>query len=394
MKTPCCTDDSLIYLLAFAFLVSVFFYLHKPHRPSEEFHSGIGKAIGLPISNAVNRVKRKLDELGGIREEMRIKAHGTVEGFRTRKDGGGGGGGEKTKAGEKDAKIVAKKDIKETESNSETNSEDTRVKGREGGSSGERQRTIEEWSEHKRRPTFDVQVEPYNTDYMQVYDKLTYSNAKFDYEIGIILHHLKKARIFAGVSILDVGCGTGNHVAHLRNSRYEVIGLDRSEDAVNFCQRRHSDHKENYKVGDAMLPTQFREKMFTHILCLNNTIYYMEDASLFFKNCATWLKNDGLLFLHMIDDFEQRYFDTNGWIKLKGGTRYKSSYDVHKGKTYVDEKIKDRTGNILLNKHVMYNVGETEKLLRMADKKGLIVIRKYSLKKVGFKHHYLYVLKK
>ena len=388
MNTPCCTDDSLIYLLAFAFLVSLFFYLHKPHRPSHEFHSDIERKITNPFKRWYDTILRRthlqthLQRMEFIREGMRQRG---LSYFKGERGVDGSTEGFTQKGGDADT------DSRENTNDKKGEEKDERVVDTTPPRS---KRTIEEWSEHKRRRTFDVQVEPYNSDYMKVYDKLTYSNVKFDYEVGIIMHHLKKARLFSGVLILDVGCGSGNHVAHLRNNRYEVIGLDKSDAAISFCKKRHSDHAESYRVGDVMLPTQFREKMFTHILCLNSTIYYMDDARLFFKNCATWLKTGGLLFLHMIDDFEQRYYDTNGWIKLKDGTKYKSSYDIHKGKTYVDEKIKDTNGNVLLNKHVMHNVGETEKLLRYADKSGLVVIRKYSLKKVGFKHHYMYVLKK
>src|SRR5262245_26386733 len=41
----------------------------------------------------------------------------------------------------------------------------------------------------------------------------------------------------AGVRILDVGCGTGGVLAHLR-SRARVAGVDRSPQALAHCRQR------------------------------------------------------------------------------------------------------------------------------------------------------------
>ena len=252
-------------------------------------------------------------------------------------------------------------------------------------------KTAEEWSREK-RPKFDVEYEPFNSKYVQLYDKLTFVTKKFDYETTIIMRHLKKARIFSGVHILDVGCGTGHHVAFLKNKGYDVVGLDKSKDVVEYCKKVHTDYAESFRDGDALRSTLFRDKVFSHIICLNSTIYYMEDIPLFFKNCATWLKEDGLLFVHMIDEVEQRYFETNGWVNAKNGLKYKSSYDVEGKMTIITEKIKDKDDNAMVNQHTMYNVGKTEMILKAAKANGFAIIKKYTLKKSGFRHQYIYVM--
>jgi 2-polyprenyl-3-methyl-5-hydroxy-6-metoxy-1,4-benzoquinol methylase len=208
------------------------------------------------------------------------------------------------------------------------------------------------------------------------------------------MNYMKKTRVLELVRILDVGCGSGLHVAYLRNQGYDVVGLDRSKDAIDYCKTTHFEHADAFRHGDAQLPTQFRDGAFSHIVCLNSTIYYMDDPRTFFRNCAKWLKDGGRMFVHMVDDIEQRYYDTNGWVRMKSGIRYKSTYDVIDGKTMFDEKVKDVHGNVMRNQHVLHNVGQTERLLEMAERSDLRVTKKYSLKRAGFEHHYMYVLQK
>ena len=55
------------------------------------------------------------------------------------------------------------------------------------------------------------------------------------------------------------------------------------------------------KHGDVTEPIQFTRNQFTHILCLNQTIYEIEDKHAFFTNCRYWLRNGGALVLHLVD---------------------------------------------------------------------------------------------
>ena len=413
LATPCCSDMSMVYLLAVAFIVGLFVYLHKPHRPKEfalgapnthyekllERIRGAKRSASRSASTFASHFSRASSTEGfsegpkgstkGATKEKEKGKKGATEGKKGATEGA-------TKEKEKGKKDATKSDGAETDDDDD---DDTAEGGgtfaREGteGAAKKKAMTAKEWAEVG-RPTFDVQNDPFNAQYMRIYDKLTFTQAKFDYETALVEKHIQKARIFSGVSVLDVGCGTGRHVAHMRNRGYEAIGLDKSPNAVEHCKKLHPSKSKHFIQGDALLSTQFKDRAFTHILCLNNTLYYLDDHGVFFRNCSIWMKPDGLLFLHLVDDIEQRYYDTSGWVRLKDGTKYKSTYDVLGDKTLVDEKIKDADGNVLLNKHVMHHVGKTERILKAAQRHGLDVVRKYPLKKVGFKHHYLYVLQR
>lgn len=398
---PCCSNLGIVYFLVFLLVVGLVVYMHEPHR--------IGG--GFEDNALVRRLTDWLDIRPVLRDISSIIGGGSGsnrEGLKNKnaKDTEKG----QAKRADKKEKEQAKRAEKRADDNDDDNDGDD-MDNDEGGDedgddvgggtanerSREREHTIEEWDEYKRpgrRSTFDVHYEPFNTKYMNLYDSITFSNKKFDYETMIIMKYMKKARMFSSINVLDIGCGTGMHVAFLKNHGYDVVGLDKSSDAVDYCKRVHNQHAGSFRVGDAMRMTQFKDDAFSHILCLNSTIYYMDNVPQFLKNCWTWLNADGLLFLHLVDDIELRYYDTNGWVKLNNGIKYKSTYDVQSKRIMFNEKIKDSGDNVLANQHTLYNVGDTQMILKAATKRGFVVLRKYSLKKSGFRHHYIYVLQK
>ena len=58
--------------------------------------------------------------------------------------------------------------------------------------------------------------------YAKIYDDLFYSEPKINYESNLIKKNIKTNDI-----VLDVGCGTGQHIAKLK--KYNIIGLDNSD---------------------------------------------------------------------------------------------------------------------------------------------------------------------
>lgn len=385
-KVPCCSNMGLVVFLVFFFIIGLVVYLHKPHNND----------TNLEKHNIIQRISNWIDigpTINEFRNTVRDFDSRQKEGLKNKNDKNKKNGGTQERENkENDDEIESDNDEKmENNKNDKSISKKSLMENHDN----KQTRSIKEWDAHKRhRSTFDVNYEPFNAKYMNLYDTITFSNKKFDYETMIIMKYLKKSRIFSSINLLDIGCGSGMHVAYFKNQGYDVVGLDKSTDAIDYCKRIHHRHKEIFRLGDAMRVTEFKENIFSHILCLNNTIYYINNISQFFKNCFQWLKNDGIMFLHLVDDIEQRYYDTNGWIKIKNGIKYKSTYDVQGKRTVFNEKIKDNENNVLMNQHMLYNVGETQIILNIATKKGFIILKKYSLKKSGFRHHYIYVLQK
>jgi len=70
-----------------------------------------------------------------------------------------------------------------------------------------------------------------------VYD-LLYQGAGKDYAAEASdLHALIQARVPSASSLLDVACGTGGHLVHLRQW-YEVVGVDVDANMLSEARRR------------------------------------------------------------------------------------------------------------------------------------------------------------
>ena len=143
---------------------------------------------------------------------------------------------------------------------------------------------------------FKKGYEIYDDFYANIYDHLVYNNIKTDYEIGQIINSTTPS---SQSIILDVGCGTGHHVAKLTDKNLQVVGIDISPSMIKAATEKYPAHK--FKVGDALFSGQFHPVSFTHILCLYFTIYYFKDKRNFFDNCMEWLMPGGYLIIHLVD---------------------------------------------------------------------------------------------
>ena len=244
------------------------------------------------------------------------------------------------------------------------------------------------------KPSFEVASGTYNADYMKTYDAVSFSRRKYEYETFLLDKYLKQGRAFSSIKILDVGCGTGHHTAYLNKSDYHTVGLDVSKDAVEHCAKEYG-KPEWFLQGDAMNPSIFKSGEFTHVLCLNYTIYYMSNVETFLRNCYDWLRaNRGVMFLHLVDDIEKNYLETDGWVKLSNGAKYNSTIDVIDNVLSMDEKIKYPSGRVIMNRHTMHGVGDSQRIIKIARRAGFYVHDKHKVKARGFNHHWIYILKK
>lgn len=141
----------------------------------------------------------------------------------------------------------------------------------------------------------------YDNFYTSIYDDLVFNSIKDDYEVGEIIN---KTGVSSQSIILDIGSGTGHHVAKLKEKGFNAIGVDKSSDMVEKAKENFPNYK--FLNGDIMSNTLFKPNTFTHILSLYFTTYYMKDKNLFFKNCMTWLKPGGHLIIHLV---EREQFD-------------------------------------------------------------------------------------
>jgi SAM-dependent methyltransferase len=249
----------------------------------------------------------------------------------------------------------------------------------------------------------------YDDFYASIYDHLVFNDVKNVYEVGVILNQDTPNTKSV---ILDVGCGTGHHVAKLsQNPNIEVLGIDNSQAMVNKAKENYPTL--NFQLADVLNRDNFKNNMFTHILCLYFTIYYMENKQKFFNNCMEWLMPGGYLIVHLVDRYKfdpilppgnplyvvspQKYAKeriTKTKINFNEFI-YNSNFQLNESENLAifDEKFKFNDGKVRKQEHILYmsNIGD---IINMAQDAGFIIHAKIDLLSVAYEYQYLYVFMK
>ena len=139
--------------------------------------------------------------------------------------------------------------------------------------------------------------EIYDSFYAIIYDDLNKTSDRTDFECNKIIE-LTHPSVSNSV-FLDVGSGTGHLVNKMTDLGYQAHGIDVSKDMVEYSQKKFPDIQT--KCGDALDPLVYERLLFTHITCMNYTIYHIKDKHKFFRNCYHWLIPNGYLILHLVD---------------------------------------------------------------------------------------------
>lgn len=246
----------------------------------------------------------------------------------------------------------------------------------------------------------------YDDFYADIYDYLVFNNFKDDYEIGYIINSASPS---SKSKILDIGSGTGHHVASLGAKGFDVLGIDISPSMVKKAKENFPDYK--FEVGNALNNGTFESNSFTHILCMYFTIYYFEDKTQFFNNCFKWLMPGGYLIVHLVDrdKFDpilppgnpllyvspQRYAKeriTSTKVKFTDFS-YSADFqlDSQNDKAMFVEKFKnDSDGKVRKNEHIMY-MPDAQEIVDIAQGCGFIVESKADLLQCQYEYQYLYV---
>jgi len=251
--------------------------------------------------------------------------------------------------------------------------------------------------------------EIYDDFYGNIYDDLVFNKIKNDFEVGTIIN---KTGPTQESIILDVGSGTGHHVAAFEDNGYNATGIDISPAMVKKAQKTYPG--KSYMVGDVLKQMTFPAQSFTHITCLYFTIYYIKNKRKFFKNCFDWLIPGGYLIVHLVDknNFDpiipagdpftilspQRYAKkriTSTTVKFDK-MDYKSNFELlpNSTKAIMKETFKNnKNGNIRQNNHELYMPSQST-ILGMAKDVGFIMDAQIDMMKCQYESQYLYILQK
>ena len=248
----------------------------------------------------------------------------------------------------------------------------------------------------------------YDDFYASIYDQLVFSSFKTNYETTALV---KETYPNEKSVILDIGSGTGHHVAKLSENGYNVVGIDKSESMIKKARENYPEY--TFKLGDAYDQDNFVNSSFTHILCLYFTIYYFQDKIKFFNNCFDWLMPGGTLIVHLVD--RERFdpilpsgnplyivspqkYAKNRITKTKvvfDEFTYSSNFKLNEGENIAifDEKFKFNDGKIRRQEQVLY-MESTPDILTQAQEAGFIIQGQIDLVKCAYEYQYLYILVK
>lgn len=141
--------------------------------------------------------------------------------------------------------------------------------------------------------------EIYDIFYVEIYDNLQKSSSRTEFEVTKIIELTQPSKMNS--VILDIGSGTGHLVNELNESGYKTFGIDQSKAMVNYSENKFPNNSNKFNVGDVNDPMTYERNSFTHITCMNFTIYHLNDKVAFFKNCYFWLIQNGYLILHLVN---------------------------------------------------------------------------------------------
>lgn len=133
---------------------------------------------------------------------------------------------------------------------------------------------------------------PYS-ELAEIYDSLFFALGKdYYFESQKIQGYIETYKKSSGNQLLDLGCGTGEHIRHLKHN-YHVIGIDNSKEMLASAEQKNPDV--NFKNID-MVHFQVDQK-FDAIICLFSAIGYVrtkEKLEQTVKNVSFHLKNGGI----------------------------------------------------------------------------------------------------
>jgi SAM-dependent methyltransferase len=92
--------------------------------------------------------------------------------------------------------------------------------------------------------------------------------APVDRELAFVRTHLPQPEF---TRLIDVPCGIGRHAGPLANERYHVLGIDRSERAIDVARARYPGV--DFRIGD-MFELAAVEEVFDGLLCLWHSFGY------------------------------------------------------------------------------------------------------------------------
>lgn len=224
----------------------------------------------------------------------------------------------------------------------------------------------------------------YDSFYTAYYDDVITDKIKNEYEVGEIIN---KTGPTNESIVLDIGSGTGEIVNIFNEKNILAVGLDKSPSMVETARSKFPERE--FNVGNITNIMLYPPHSFSHITCLNNTIYEIKDQNHLIKNCYEWLMPGGYLILHLSDTFS--HLNTS---KHFSKFTYKSNVEHLNNKMMLfNETFKDNTNKVRKQQRRMYK-HDNEKIIKNTQEEGFILHGQFNLSPVNKKNENIYLFYK
>ncbi len=208
----------------------------------------------------------------------------------------------------------------------------------------------------------------YDSFYSTIYDTLNDSrdNAIFEYNKIVELTRPAPSKCI----LLDVGSGTGHLVGILSKNGYSAHGIDKSLAMIEQSSVKFPEI--DVKHGDILDPMMYDRGTFTHITCMNMTIYHIEDKQTFFRNCYNWIQPNGFFIVHLANGTGDKENKQDQIIDFQGFKYERKCNTDNKGNLSIIENFTDDvTKNVRQNELTLY-MEPIHKIIKLATLNGFI----------------------
>ncbi len=151
----------------------------------------------------------------------------------------------------------------------------------------------------------------YDKFYADIYDQLTSSANRNRASSAFCLSRWKAKADPARMSLLDIGCGTGQAALGFSKLKVnKVCGMDNSIAMLEKAKENQREEKDSDKLqiewrnADAMDAGAAHENEFTHATLFYFSIYYMKDKPTFFKNLYRWIAPGGSICVEVVNKYK------------------------------------------------------------------------------------------
>lgn len=223
--------------------------------------------------------------------------------------------------------------------------------------------------------------------YANVYDSIITDTVKDEYIVGEIMNRTSPT---SKSFVLDIGSGTGDIVSLFNEKNIKTIGLDNSTSMINISKQKYPILE--FNNGNATNVMLYPAHTFTHITCLNDTIYYIKDKKHLIKNVYEWLAPGGYFILGLDSNIKDIKL-TNKNRELFTSFTYKKQKENIDDLFLLNETFKDKKGYVRKQQHEI--ITDTSKnILKYARDEGFIVNGEFTLRPVNYNNKSIYILYK